>query len=98
MLTASKEPAGLCFYTVIMAVFRIFCKRMNCDTQMISGAGGRASEISANAATAKRSPWQLAGEMLKWIADGQRRESLIPIAVGEDSIAFPRRSVKAGVE
>ena len=35
--------------------------------------------------------------MLKWIADGQLRESLIPIAVGEDSIAFPRRSVKAGV-
>ena len=36
--------------------------------------------------------------MLKWIADGKPVKFLIPIAVGEDSIAFPRRSVKAGVD
>ena len=53
--------------------------------------------MSANAATAKRLPWQVAGEMLKWMTDGKLVKSLIPIAVGEDSIAFPRRSVKAAV-
>ena len=35
--------------------------------------------------------------MLKWVTDGEPEQPLIPIAVGEDSIAFPRRSVKAGV-
>ena len=35
--------------------------------------------------------------MLKWMADGRRVKPVIPIAVGERSIAFPRRSVKAGV-
>ena len=54
--------------------------------------------MTANAATAKRLPWRVAGEMLKWIADGKPVKFLIPIAVGEDSIAFPRRSVKAGVD
>ena len=54
--------------------------------------------MTANAATAKRLPWQVAGEMLKWIADGKPVKFLIPIAVGEDSIAFSRRSVKAGVD
>ena len=54
--------------------------------------------MTANAATAKRLPWQVGGEMLKWMADGKPVKSLIPIAVGEKSIAFPRRSVKAGVD
>ena len=54
--------------------------------------------MTANAATAKRLPWQVVGEMLKWMTDGKLVKSLIPIAVGEDSIAFPRRSVKAGVD
>lgn len=35
--------------------------------------------------------------MLKWMTDGRPVKSVIPIAVGERSIAFPRRSVKAGV-
>jgi hypothetical protein len=35
--------------------------------------------------------------MLKWDIDGERRiDYLIPIAVGENRIAFSRRSVKAG--
>ena len=54
--------------------------------------------MTANAATAKRLPWQDAGEMLKWMTDGRPVKPVIPIAVGEDSIAFPRRSVKAGVD
>ena len=55
--------------------------------------------IPAKAATALAAwPWQVAGEMLKWMADGRRMMLLIPIAVGERSIAFPRRSVKAGVD
>ena len=29
-------------FKTLKAVFKIFCKRVNCDTQMISGAGGRA--------------------------------------------------------
>jgi len=54
--------------------------------------------MPANAATASAAwPWQVAGEMLKWVADGKLVKPLIPIAVGERSIAFPRRSVKAGV-
>ena len=36
--------------------------------------------------------------MLKWEADGRPVKPDIPIAVGEKSIAFPRRSVKAGVD
>jgi hypothetical protein len=32
------------------------------------------------------------------MTDGRPVKSVIPIAVGEDSIAFPRRSVKAGVD
>ena len=36
--------------------------------------------------------------MLKWMVDGETKKSLISIAVGEKSIAFPRRSVKAGVD
>ena len=55
--------------------------------------------MTANAATASAAwPWQVAGEMLKWVTDGEPEQPLIPIAVGEDSIAFPRRSVKAGVD
>ena len=55
--------------------------------------------MTANAATASAAwPWQVAGEMLKWMTDGELIQPLIPIAVGEDSIAFPRRSVKAGVD
>ena len=54
--------------------------------------------MPANAATALAAwPWQVAGEMLKWVADGRPAKPVIPIAVGERSIAFPRRSVKAGV-
>ena len=63
---------------------------------MILGAGGRCLRLLANVAAAKRLPWQVAEEMLKWITDGKPIQSLIPIAVGEASIAFPRRSVKAG--
>ena len=55
--------------------------------------------MTANAATASAAwPWQVAGEMLKWVTDGEPEQPLIPIAVGEDSIAFTRRSVKAGVD
>ena len=55
--------------------------------------------MTAKVATALAArPWQVAGEMLKWIADGDAKKLLIPIAVGEKSIAFPRRSVKAGVD
>jgi hypothetical protein len=55
--------------------------------------------MTTNAATAKAAwPWQVAGEMLKWMADEEPVKSLIPIAVGERSIAFPRCSVKAGVD
>ena len=54
--------------------------------------------MTANAATAKRLPWQVGGEMLKWLTDGRPVKPVIPIAVGERSIAFPRRSVKAGVD
>ena len=75
------------------AMFKIFCKRANCDAQMISGAGGRRLWTPAKAATGSAArPWQVAGEMLKWMADGRRMKLLIPIAVGEKSIAFPRRS------
>ena len=55
--------------------------------------------MTAKASTALAAwPWQVAGEMLKWIADGDPMKLLIPIAVGEKSIAFPRRSVNAGVD
>lgn len=55
--------------------------------------------MPANAATALAAwAWQVVGEMLKWMADGETKKFLIPIAVGEKSIAFPRRSVKAGVD
>ena len=55
--------------------------------------------MTAKVATALAArPWQVAGEMLKWIADVDAKKLLIPIAVGEKSIAFPRRSVKAGVD
>ena len=54
--------------------------------------------MTADVATASAAwPWQVAGEMLKWMADGRPVKPLVPIAVGERSIAFPRRSVKAGV-
>ena len=55
--------------------------------------------MPAKAATATAAwPWQVAGEMLKWVADGRPVKPVIPIAVGEKSIALPRRSVKAGVD
>ena len=66
---------------------------------MISGARGQSQRETANAATASAAwPWQVAGEMLKWVTDGKALKPVIPIAVGEDSIAFSRRSVKAGVD
>ena len=46
--------------------------------------------MPAKAATALAAwPWQVAGEMLKWVADGRSVKPVIPIAVGEKSIAFP---------
>ena len=55
--------------------------------------------MPAKAATATAAwPWQVAGEMLKWVAGGRPVKPVIPIAVGEDSIAFPRCSVKVGVD
>ena len=87
------------FGSRISAVFKIFCKRANCDAQVIPGARGRRHWKPAKAATATAAwPWQVAGEMLKWVADGRPVKPVIPIAVGEKSIAFPRRSVKAGVD
>ena len=80
-------------------MFRLFCKYGNCDAQMISRARGGRLPKAANAATASAAwPWQVAVEMLKWVADGRPVKPDIPIAVGEKSIAFPRRSVKAGVD
>ena len=82
-----------------MAVFNIFCKEGNCDAQMISGTRGHSQRPTANAATASAAwPWQVAGEMLKWMTDGKALKPVIPIAVGENSIAFPRCSVKAGID
>ena len=55
--------------------------------------------MPAKAATATAAwPWQVAGEMLKWVADGRPAKPVIPIVVGEDSIAFHRRSDKVGVD
>ena len=55
--------------------------------------------MPAKAATAAAAwPWQVAEEMPKWVTDGSPVKPVIPIAVGEKSIAFPRRSVKAGVD
>ena len=66
---------------------------------MISGARGHNQRPTANAATASAAwPWQVAGGMLKWMTDGKAVKPVIPIAVGENSIAFPRCSVKAGVD
>ena len=80
-------------------MFRLFCKYGNCDAQMISRARGGRLPKAANAATASAAwPWQVAVEMLKWMTDGKTLKIVIPIAVGEDSIAFPRCSVKAGVD
>ena len=40
--------------------------------------------MPAKAATATAAwPWQVAGEMLKWMADGRPVKPVIPIAVGE---------------
>ncbi len=79
-------------------VFEIFCKVENRDAQMISGARGQGQRPTANAATATAAwPWQVAGEMLIWMTDGKALKPVIPIAVGKGSIAFSRRSVKAGV-
>lgn len=36
--------------------------------------------------------------MLKWMTDGEALKPVIPIAVGEDSIAFPQCTFKAGVD
>ena len=85
-------------HTMRLAVFKIICKRAKCDAQKISGAGGHCPPYAANAATVSAAwPWQV-GEMLKWINDGKPVKPLIPIAVGEDSIAFPMHSVKAGID
>ena len=86
-------------FTTAKAVFKFFCKAGNRDAQMISGARGHNQRPTANAATASAAwPWQVAGEMLKWMTDGKAVKLVIPIAVGENSIAFPRCSVKAGVD
>ena len=69
---------------MVVAVFKIFCKRPNCDAQMIPGARGRRLWKPAKAATATAAwPWQVAGEMLKWMTDGRPKDLLIPIAVGK---------------
>jgi hypothetical protein len=47
--------------------------------------------MTANAATAKRLPWQVGGEMLKWIADGKPVKFLIPIAVGVTAAQLPAK-------
>lgn len=81
------------------AVFKIFCKCAKRGTQRISRARGLRLRACANAATASAAwPWQVAGEMLKWGTDGRPMKVLIPVTVGTISIAFSRRSVKAGVE
>ena len=81
------------------AVFKIFCKCAKRGTQRISRARGLRLRACANAATASAAwPWQVAGEMLKWGTDGRPMKVLIPGTVGTISIAFSRRSVKAGVE
>ena len=81
------------------AVFKIFCKCAKRGTQRISRARGLRLRACANAATASAAwPWQVAGEMLKWGTDGRPTKVLIPVTVGTISIAFSRRSVKAGVE
>lgn len=85
--------------TNILAVFKIFCKCAKRGTQRISRARGLRLRACANAATASAAwPWQVAGEMLKWGTDGRLMKVLIPVTVGTISIAFSRRSVKAGVE
>ena len=67
--------------------------------QRISRAKGLSLRVTANAATASAAwPWQVAGEMLKWETDGRPMKVLIPVTVGAISIAFSRRSIKAGVE
>ena len=83
----------------VTAVFKIFCKCAKRGTQRISRARGLRLRACANAATASAAwPWQVAGEMLKWGTDGRPMKVLIPVTVGTISIAFSRRSVKAGVE
>ena len=83
----------------VAAVFKIFCKCAKRGTQRISRARGLRLRACANAATASAAwPWQVAGEMLKWGTDGRPMKVLIPVTVGTISIAFSRRSVKAGVE
>ena len=86
-------------YYLFGAVFKIFCKCAKRGTQRISRARGLRLRACANAATASAAwPWQVAGEMLKWGTDGRPMKVLIPVTVGTISIAFSRRSVKAGVE
>ena len=87
------------FLSSVKAVFKIFCKCAKRGTQRISRARGLRLRACANAATASAAwPWQVAGEMLKWGTDGRPMKVLIPVTVGTISIAFSRRSVKAGVE
>ena len=79
------------------AVFKIFCKCAKCDAQRISRARGLSLRATANAATAPAAwPWRVAGKMLKWRTDERPMKVLIPVTVGAISIAFSRRSVKAG--
>lgn len=95
MLACSES--GICANSP--AVFKIFCKCAKRGTQRISRARGLRLRACANAATASAAwPWQVAGEMLKWGTDGRPMKVLIPVTVGTISIAFSRRSVKAGVE
>ena len=81
------------------AVFNLFCKCAKWGAQRISRAIGLNLRATANAATALAARhWQVAGEMLKWGTDGRPMKILIPVTAGAISIAFSRRSVKAGVE
>ena len=82
-----------------LAVFNLFCKCAKWGAQRISRTIGLNLRATANAATALAARhWQVAGEMLKWGTDGRPMKILIPVTVGAISIAFSRRSVKAGVE
>ena len=56
-----------------------FSVKYNCDGRKISGAGGQCQWGTANAATATADwPWQVAGEMLKWMTDGKTLKPVIP--------------------
>ena len=79
------------------AVFNIFCKQSKLRQANDFWSQRSPPAVTADAATASAAwPWQVVEEILKWRADGEPEHPLMPIAVGETRIAFPRRSVKAG--